>query len=645
MLLLLLVACRGPVPGLGFLGGAFAGAPDSTPGAAGDPAAGGGRAASAPVLEALEPDNGGVGAVFHLKGRSLAANGTKVFFGDREIGFSVETDGRLRARVPEGAQNALVRVERGGEQSAKPFRVTARLVLNLLKALPAAVGLPLPVTVDGYDTAGAAIQDPAFDLLVDPPEAADVVGRTGVVPRRVGTFAIQAVSGQAEDIKNATSCKGDFRLEDYIGDGHPYQIYGGPQLMHATQSVKASEAHLLRPWGLINDFQLGAEKGLLFADSGSGRLRFVPDGGASIKTVMGGGNMVPIATDSAAAVDYDPLKIELLEPAGLAIGKDIDDQATESVRDVVVIAERGRHRILAWYYTKAPPNVRVIAGTGNPTFTRQTATDSALVQSQALGDQDIPKKVCGEPTSATFWDPAGVAITNREIKVNNKPLFRVAEIFVADTNNHVVRRIVRKTPSEVAKDFNAAGCSQGNLKAKTGIIITVVGNGKAGDSIAVAEASGSAINAPLDVALDPTNGLDVPILVSDSNNNRILQVKGAMTVPEEGTPSFGIDVIAPPAAHDLAPLGHPAGLYLQPVTGTLLIADTLRNRVLLVPKTRTTMAEVGSCSLEATPSAGLVWPRAIAPVKIDGAGVDAKVETFVSDFLSNRIRRLKNFPN
>ncbi|MBI6546976.1 MAG: hypothetical protein HY692_09295, partial [Cyanobacteria bacterium NC_groundwater_1444_Ag_S-0.65um_54_12] len=229
-------------------------------------------------------------------------------------------------------------------------------------------------------------------------------------------------------------CSFGLVLENFAGDGQLALFENSKPLLTQLSAKSndyqelgtAKQAHLSRPWG-ITPFNLPAVApgpalaGLLIADGLVGRIRFVPSDGTSIQTVVGGGNEIPDYTDKPARA------VQLSDPADLATGADWDG------KPLVVIAERGKHRILGW--SPEAGTVSVLAGTGWPAFTRNhLATDSATLSTE-VGDLVAGVAGSGNPQGAAFTDPTGVAIAPFDAD-------RIM-IYVADTGNHRIRRIRR----------------------------------------------------------------------------------------------------------------------------------------------------------------------------------------------------------
>lgn len=625
-----LVACRGPIPGVDRLPGN--GGPASPSPQTLGTAGGGDQAAdnplpaspTAPWIERMVPDNSGPGVEVTLAGKNLTAAGIQVYFGDEKAeSVSPQADGSLKAVVPNRARTGYLAVVRGQERAVRWFKVLTRLDINFLRPLPAPVGVELPLAVTAYDTEGTAIAKPYYTLSVEPSDAADVVTPTSVIPRREGLFKVQAFSGRIQAITTVPWCTANATLSVFAGDGEPLHfVSSNPVLTQGSSDSngfaeigRAETAHIGKPWGVVTfRHPKTGVNGILISDTLANRVRFVPMDGSGIKTVVGGGTS-PAATDSKQA-----LAVELLEPAGMAIGKDFDE------KEVVMIVERGRHQVLRW-----DPNsdqVQVIAGRGVATTTRN-GTDSIVATPEDLGDRNDAKKICGEPTKATFFDPASVAL----VYLGNKR----SAVIVADTNNHRIRKIVRLPQNEALNEAKNRNCTVAAGEVITGEINTILGNGKAGSDINSADPASTSVNAPLAVAAHPDGPAKnfKAVYVADTNNNRILEMTGVL---EAAQGVITVRVAAPPAGHPLAPMSHPSGLYLHPVKRVLLIADTLRNRILRYQPAGEDLKDLMNCTLSTDPKNGLVWPRGITSRDASDSG--EAFPALVSDYYSNQIRLL-----
>src|SRR5205814_4040296 len=176
----------------------------------------------------------------------------------------------------------------------------------------------------------------------------------------------------------------------------------------------------------------------------------------------------------------------------------------------------------------------------------------------------------GQPSTSTSVElnkPSGLAIDG------------AGNLYIADTNNHVVRLI----------------------SAATGMITTIAGTGVRGFSGDGAAATSAQLNSPTGVALD----LDGNVFIADSKNNRI------RAICTGSSPIFGVacsagNIVTVAGSGAATPLGDgaaataaglntPFTMALDPI-GNLYIADSLNNRVRLVCASGSTTVLGVACS-------------------------------------------------
>jgi hypothetical protein len=203
--------------------------------------------------------------------------------------------------------------------------------------------------------------------------------------------------------------------------------------------------------------------------------------------------------------------------------------------------------------------------------------------------------------SATLNNPTGVALDTS------------GNIFVADRDNHVIRRI----------------------DAVSGLITTVVGNGTAGLGASGSAATGSVLKAPNGVAIDTSGNL----FVADTGNNRVVELaSGASTITViagTGVPGFFGDG----AAGSGAMLSAPAGVAVDSA-GIVFVADTGNNRVrsVAVPTTGIINTVAGNGTLGFNGDGG----NAILALLNGPTGItlDSSNTLYIADQANHRIRKV-----
>ncbi len=202
----------------------------------------------------------------------------------------------------------------------------------------------------------------------------------------------------------------------------------------------------------------------------------------------------------------------------------------------------------------------------------------------------------GLAISASFNNPTGLALDSS------------GNLYIADTNNNRIRKIVGST------------------------ISTIAGNGVAGFSGDGGTATSASLNHPTAIAIDGAGN----IYIADTGNNRIRKIVGTTisTFAGSGIAGFSGDNAAATSAN----LNLPSGVAVSSDGNTLYIADTGNNRVRKVAAgTITTFAGNGTAGFGGDGStadqAALNAPRGLA--------LDANGNLLIADSDNERLRRVK----
>ncbi len=203
----------------------------------------------------------------------------------------------------------------------------------------------------------------------------------------------------------------------------------------------------------------------------------------------------------------------------------------------------------------------------------------------------------GAATSATFASPSAVAYDSK------------GDLFIADTNNNVIREV-----------------------SVSGVVTTIAGNGAQGFSGDGGAATRAELNAPTGIAIDSSGNL----YIADSQNNRIREVSNGIitTVAGNGTAGYSGDGGAATSAE----LDMPMAVAVDGA-GNLYIADTDNQRIREVANgVINTIAGNGQQGFSGdggpATSAELDTPTGVA--------VDAAGNIYIADSHNNRIREVSN---
>lgn len=331
--------------------------------------------------------------------------------------------------------------------------------------------------------------------------------------------------------------------------------------------------------GAISDWAAHPDGGVVFADGPNRRIRLLDDG--VVATVVGNGLSATANDPGPDIFDFagDGLAATdalLSVPCATAVGPDGDLYVAETRLQSQYIGQLGFHARVR----------RVDAGSG------RISTLAGTTAAGFSGDG-------GPAAEAELNDPCGVVAAPD------------GSVYIADTANNRIRRV-----------------------DADGVIRTVAGTGVPGSGGDGGPALQAALHEPTGLALAP----DGDLLVAEQAGNRIrrldAQTQTITTVAGTGGPGYSGD--GGPAVN--ARLSSPRAVALRP-DGTLLIADTMNNRVRAVASDGriTTVAGTGASGF-----GGDGGPAAQAQLAAPtGVAVDpATGIVHVADGLNQRIRSI-----
>lgn len=398
---------------------------------------------------------------------------------------------------------------------------------------------------------------------------------------------------------------------------------------------------------------------LYIADSVNNRIRRVSR--AVITTVAGSGTS-GYSGDNGLAINA-----QLFQPIGVAVDAAGNLYIADSVNQRIRKVSNGVITTLAGGGTQLGDNgLATSAQLGVPYGITLDPAGSLYVAGAYIDNFGRIRKVSNRVSSTvagggTQLGDSGPATKGQLSSPRAVTLDSVGNLYVADYNNHRIRRIFNgvittvagngtpgysgdngsATDAQLQYPHGVAVDSAGNLyiadngnnrirKVSNGVITTLAGNGTAGFS----GDNGPAINAQM----GPLLGIAVDFggNVYVASGDRVRKVAGGVitTVAGNGTPGFSGD--NGPATS--AQLAQPYGVTLDS-SGTLYIADYNNNRIRKVSNgVITTIAGNGTFGFSgdngAANNAQLNIP--------EGVAVDAAGNLYIADYGNHRVRKVSN---
>jgi uncharacterized protein (TIGR03437 family) len=374
----------------------------------------------------------------------------------------------------------------------------------------------------------------------------------------------------------------------------------------ASENSQANTSPLRNPGGVTVD----AARNVYVSDTGNFKVRKISSSGA-IATFAGSGQ-TDFSGDGGPAVNAS-----LNAPFGLAI----------DAKSNVFIADRDHFRV-----RRVDTSLRISTVAGNGTAFDNGVAATGLLLFQPTGvnvapdgslyisdaGSDIVRRVRQDGQAFTvagigghgFGGDGGLATAAELSTPYNVAFDSVGNLYIADTDNHVIREV-----------------------DTSGVITTVAGNGTAGYNGDTIPATQASLSNPSSVAFDAAGNL----YIADFGNNRIRRVSGGIitTVAGTGQPLFFGDNV--PGA--TAALNNPGGVAID-ANGNLLIADTGNfcvRRLSLPSMLITTVAGRGQIAGTAADGGNA---RTAALGLVYGVAADTAGNIYFTDVTSNLVRKV-----
>ena len=352
-----------------------------------------------------------------------------------------------------------------------------------------------------------------------------------------------AVSGATVYIADADNK----RVRSVIG-GTINTFAGNGNFKFAGDNGAATSASLNFPNSVAAQVDASNNITLYIADTGNHRIRKVSSSG-TITTIAGTGQFGFAGDLGAASL------ARLNSPSGVAL---------DASGNSLYIADTFNHRVRRVDLLANPPTINTVVGNGNAGFIDNTTAingelnQPTAVALDALGNLYIADKnnhrirkvtagilstVAGDGFTTTLNQPTGVTVAV-------DPGTGTTSIFIADTSNHRIRKLTGTTLSTVAGSDTpplTAGFQDGT-------------------------AATAKFNNPTGVAVDLAGNA----YIADRDNHRVRKITGAAVSTVAGNGIFDVTGDGGPAT--TASLGGPIGVALN-VLGNLYIADAGNDRV------------------------------------------------------------------